>query len=440
MMAHHETRRIGRRWLVWVMTMTLAVSTGMRAYGQSSGAVGRLTLRDAVARALDREPDLRAERTEVDVARGMLAQAGLQPNPMVSVVQQQQPGGMDNQTNVTVEWPLDLFRKTGRVRLAEREVDGARLRVAERERLLVAQVREAYGKAAAAERDLEVFDDMAAAAARQFELVRGRVEDGAAPPIERDLLGVERRRIDADRLLRAAQADGTMMALKRLLGFVPTESMALQDTLESLVDASASPPPGAGETMLLQRADIREADARVRIAEAAIDRARRDGRVDVSLFGTYTRMQASFPQFGFTQGGVLQPVGDVFHYLAAGATVTVPWRNDNRGEIAAAEARRTGAETRREALELQVRTEVAIASIFDEQARDAVVVYARDIRPLARENVDVVRQTYELGRGTVADVLSEQRRYLDIERAYTDALKQAYDARTSLLSALGVQP
>ena len=71
----------------------------------------------------------------------------------------------------------------------------------------------------------------------------------------------------------------------------------------------------------------------------------------------------------------------------------------------------------------------------DERLRGAVALYAHDILPLARQNVSVVRQTYELGRGTVADVLGEQRRYLDIERAYTDALKQAYDARTSLLSA-----
>ena len=42
--------------------------------------------------------------------------------------------------------------------------------------------------------------------------------------------------------------------------------------------------------------------------------------------------------------------------------------------------------------------------------------------------------------GTVADMLGEQRRYLDIERAYTETLTHAYDARTSLLSALGVQP
>jgi outer membrane protein TolC len=49
----------------------------------------------------------------------------------------------------------------------------------------------------------------------------------------------------------------------------------------------------------------------------------------------------------------------------------------------------------------------------------------------------VVSQTYELGRLTVFDVMSEQRRYLDVERAYTQALREAYEARTALDRARG---
>ena len=201
--------------------------------------------------------------------------------------------------------------------------------------------------------------------------------------------------------------------------------------------SGVAPTPG---TVIEQRPDVRAADASVRVALSQLDRARREGRFDVSLFGSYTRMQTTFPQLGYGVDGSLQPIGDAFHYLAAGATLTIPWRNNNRGEIAAADARRRGAEARQAAIELQARSEMAVAVTLDRQARAAVALYADEIRPLARQNIEVVRRTYELGRGTVADVLGEQRRYLDVERAYTDALKQAYDARTSLLSAQGVQP
>jgi outer membrane protein TolC len=56
---------------------------------------------------------------------------------------------------------------------------------------------------------------------------------------------------------------------------------------------------------------------------------------------------------------------------------------------------------------------------------------------LARRNLDVVRQTYELGRGTLSDVLAEQRRYLEFETEYTSALREAFEARTSLEFARG---
>ena len=49
----------------------------------------------------------------------------------------------------------------------------------------------------------------------------------------------------------------------------------------------------------------------------------------------------------------------------------------------------------------------------------------------------MVSQTYELGRATVFDVLAEQRRFLELERGYTDALREAYEARQALGRALG---
>jgi outer membrane protein TolC len=36
------------------------------------------------------------------------------------------------------------------------------------------------------------------------------------------------------------------------------------------------------------------------------------------------------------------------------------------------------------------------------------------------------------------DVIEEERRYLELESAYTAALREAIDARTALLRALGV--
>jgi outer membrane protein TolC len=49
----------------------------------------------------------------------------------------------------------------------------------------------------------------------------------------------------------------------------------------------------------------------------------------------------------------------------------------------------------------------------------------------------VVRQTFELGSATVFEVIAEHRRFLELEQAYTAALREAWEARTAATRAMG---
>ena len=88
------------------------------------------------------------------------------------------------------------------------------------------------------------------------------------------------------------------------------------------------------------------------------------------------------------------------------------------------------------AVGIDLGTTNSVVSVL-EGGEPTVIANAEGSRTMARQNLDVVTQTYELGRATVFDVLNEQRRYLDLERAYTVALREAYDARTALRRAMG---
>jgi cobalt-zinc-cadmium efflux system outer membrane protein len=396
-----------------------------------------LGLNAAIARALDREPSLRAVRTDIAVARGARQQAGLRPNPTLTVERRDEPSGTDNQTSVGVQWPLDLFRRSARVETADRGLLATQFAVTDRERLLIANVRMQYGLAAAAVRDLTVADEVVATAQRQLDVVRARVDAGSTPPLERDLLDVELRRFEATRLLAVGRADVALVQLKQGLGMSPEEPLLLRETLETLVAGTTAGTAPASSASVSARPDVREAEARVTLADARIDQARREGRTDVSLYATYMRMDAGFPQQGFGPTATLERVRGQFNYVTAGATVTLPVFNRNQGQVAAAEAERAGAEARRDAAQLAARSEVAAAQARDAQAQRAVNVYTGGVRTLARQNLDVVRQTFELGRATVFDVLTEQRRYLEIEQAYTTALRDAWEARVALTRALG---
>jgi len=409
-----------------------AAQTGASFIDSATG----LTLDQAIARSLAQEPSIRAARTAIDVARGTRLQAGLRKNPSLSAELRNEPSGTDQQTMLNVEWPLDLFRREGRVGVADRELSATQLAVADRERLHIAEVRGRFGEALSAIRDLVTLDEIVETSRRQRDLLRSRVEEGASPPLERDLVEVELRRLSADRSLQLGRVERAMFELRRVLGAAPDEPLRLRETLEDLVgreSASAAVSTDPAEP----RTDVREAAARVALAEARIERAEREGRFDISLFGGYSRMDAGFPQLGLSPAGAPERVRGQFHYLTAGAMVTLPLFNRNQGEIATARAERAGATAVQETAALTAKAEVAVAQTLDQRAREAVRLYGEDARVLARQNLSVVRQSYELGRTTVYEVLAEQKRYLEIERAYTETLRAAYEARTALKRALG---
>lgn len=437
------TRRIAAMVGIGTVVLGIAVAGQVRAPQATAppafmDPVSGLTLDDAIAQALEHEPSLRATQSDVDVATGRQLQARLHPNPSVSFSQQQEPTGTDSQTRVDVQWPLDLFRKAGRVAVADREIESAKLARADRARTLIADVRMKYGEVVAAVRDLSIADELIASTTRQQALVSARVDDGTAAPLDRDRLRVELRRFEAERILQEGEAERSLAELKRLLGVLPEAPVRLRESLEELVQRDTSSPFSVdAQRALSARPDVLHAQSRVDVATAEVGRARRDGRFDVSLFGTYTRMDAGFPQRGLTPFGDLERVHGVFHYVAGGAMVTIPFQNKNQGTISAAEAERAGATARADAARLAANSEIAAARMRDEHARRALADYATEVPALARQNLDVVRQTYELGRGTFLDVLTEQQRYLDFERTYTDLLREAYEARQTLKLALG---
>jgi len=401
-----------------------------------------LSLDNAIRQALEREPTLRSVRSEVEVAQGKRLQATLRPNPTVSVEQRQEPTSPDNQTMAQVQWPLDLFRRPARVAVADRAIEVSERAVEDRTRLLIADVRGRYGDAAAAIRDLSLADDAVELISRQFDLLRQRASEGSVPVLERDELEVELRRYEADRLLASGRVEASMIALKRTMGMAVDTPVRLRDRLENLLpstvvsDSAIASSPKAN--IVADRADVRMADAEVRLAQARIDDASAQGRYDVTLFGGYMRMDTRFAQFGFSQSGPLQPVQGTFNYVSAGATVTVPFRNRNQGDIATARAEQTGAQARREATQLAAEADIASAEARDAAARRALAV-TTSVVGLAAQNLDVVRQAYELGRTTAAEVLVEQRRYLDVQRAHTETMKTSYEARVALMQARGDQ-
>ena len=402
--------------------------------GVSPVMAQELTIEQLVVIALERSPELRSARAEIAAAQAQVTQAALSPNPMLTGSRQQQVGGRDSETMIQLAWPLDWGRRPARVAAAAREADVVRASVAERERVLASAVRAQAGRLLAARRNLTIADEALTAARGLRDLLERRAAEGAVPQLEANLSALEMWRIEAERAFAAADAEVAAIDLRALAGLPADAPLALSETLEAIVRTAASsvePPPAA------PRADVLEAQARVALGEARVGAARREGALDLNLFGGYSRMRFGFGQLGLTPTGAPEPIQGVFHNVMFGTTLMLPWRNRNQGAVAAAEAERDGARELVAARALLARAEVDAAVVREREARRAVDLYAASILALAQRNNDVLLEAYELGSLPLTDLLDNQRRYLEIERAYTDTLVKAYEARVALRRARG---
>jgi cobalt-zinc-cadmium efflux system outer membrane protein len=232
----------------------------------------------------------------------------------------------------------------------------------------------------------------------------------------------------------AGTLEVSLLELRNLIGMLPEQPLRLKGDFDHLIDQLPSVSE-ATEQALRERSDLLAYKANENLAAARIEQARAAGRLDASITAGYQRMNSSFPVFGVDDRGVLQPVQDVFHFLKFGISLELPVRNKNQGAIEAALADSAAAKSRREFAELTIRREVAAAYAQYDRAVRAEEIFRIGARDPARANLEVVRQTYELGSKTLLDFIAEQRRFIELENDFIDAQLALYNARVEIAQA-----
>src|SRR5882724_2003570 len=427
----------GRAVVGLVVGIVLLLPAPSVSVGQPAGAGGEMTVDELVDQALRQNAELAAVRAEVDAAIGRLRQAGLRPNPLLDLAGQQNVSGPDNNVSVGLSVPLDLNgRKEGRVGVADRDLAMKRAQLADRERRLRAEVRMKAGEVLAAARNVQVTGKLLEVNRTGLRLLEERVRTGAIPPLEGNLMLVEVNRLDASGQVLESRLEVLRLQLRSMVGVAPESPLSVRGELEA-PDIPLDRAAGATRALAV-RPDLGAARMDVALAQARVRKEEAEGRWDASVNIGYQRQETGFGLNGITDRGATRPIQDVFHMVGGGVTITLPVRNRNQGNVQAAGAEVRAAERRREFLELQVRQEVAAAFTQHDVARRSLALYARGVRDLARQNLDVVRQSHGLGRIPLLEVIAEQRRYIEIEMGYTDALKQAWDGAVEVERALGV--
>lgn len=392
---------------------------------------------DLVRRALVSNGELAAVRLDIERARARLRQAGLRPNPSLDFEQTTgrftgAPG--ESELSVGLAVPLELGgKRRRRIELAQAEFEAAEAEVADRERRLANEVRILYVQALASIRELGTLEELNNLDLQTTRFVQARVNEGDTAPIELNQLRVEVDRLRSRRALVEGRLQAALLRLKSLTGIPPTELLRLR---EDITTPSLPAPPTSVEAAidiaLRTRPDLRLARLNEEVAQAGLRLARSQGVPDVTPFTKYSYGREVFDD---TPVGVLR---DRDKLLTFGVSIGIPIFNRNQGGKAEAAAAITQAERRRQFLEAVVRSEVESALARYEAARAAVSTFEQGVIPRSSENIRTIRAAYQIGAFSITDLLVEQRRLVDAQREFTEALAERYQALADLQAALGI--
>lgn len=406
--------------------LILILSTAVAAQDAQGSSSNEL-----VQLALASNGELVAARIEIEKARARLRQAGARPNPTLEF--EQTTGRGERETSVGIALPIEVGgKRRHRIELAQVELEAVEAEVADRERRLSAEVRIAYAEALAALRELNTMENLNQLDLQTTRFVQARVNEGESAPLELNLLRVEVDRLRSRRVMIEGRLTAALLRLQTLAGLPPDQPLRLREDFTR--PHVASPPASvdaAVEQALRSRPDLRLAKLNEEVAQAGLNLARSGGAPDVTMFGRYTTNRSTFED---TPIGMLR---DQDKLLTVGVSVGIPLFNRNQGSKAEAVASISQAKARREFLERVIRSEVSSAYARYQAAHAAVGTLEQGVIARSRENIKTIRAVYELGEIRISELINEQRRLLDSEREFTEALTEQFRALADLQAALG---
>jgi cobalt-zinc-cadmium efflux system outer membrane protein len=392
-----------------------------------------------VQTALARNADLLAVRQRITEAQGLLRQSGFRTNPSIDAsVGNGRILGSAGEREISFGYN-HVFELGGkrerRVEVSEIGVKLAQFEVADRERLLKAELRSGYAEALAAVRSLEIVDQQLQLNQETFRVTGARVQQGEAPPLDQSLIQVEVGRLQSDRILFENQLQRAIFALKPLVGINIDEPLRLTGDLR--VQPVLASQSEALAKALSERPDLQAARIEEKLRDAETRSTRAEAVPNLIASGRYTHTNSAFDQLGLTTSGATTPLRDADNILTGGISIILPFRNRNQGLIQAAIARTDAARLRRQFVEQVIAQEVRSAYSRYEATQRALIVFDQSVLNRSADNVRIIQAAFNAGELRLFDVINEQRRLTDTQRAYTDVLRQYYIAVVELERAVG---
>lgn len=385
---------------------------------------GPITLRQALALALEHHPELHAYVWEVRAAEARVLQAGLRPNPELEAEFENFAGSKDFSGTQSLESTLSLaqtFPLGGDVE-RRRELAGLQTQLVgwdyEAARLeVLSRVTERYLVLLGAQRKVDLAREELALAEQVRDATGRRIRAGDAPPIDaaRSSVPVATAQVQLKRAQRELQAARGQLAL---MWAAPAASF---DLAEGSLDSLQAPPPPEQLAALVSY--------NPQVARWAVEISARRAEAALAEAEAIPDLTA--------RAGVKYDNADDASALVVGISLPLPLFDRRQGDVLAARFGANAAAEQRRAAERRVeaalsRSYARMAGSFDE------AMAIRDIAlPPANEAFKFTRRAFESGDLALIDVLDAERTLMELRAGYLDALTNYHLAVTEIEGLIG---
>lgn len=390
----------------------------------SASAQKPLTLAEALQRASYAHPRLFISERDIAIAEARRLQAGVRPNPQVSLDIDNAFGSGDYRWLRSAEATLQFSqvfelggKRSARVAAAQGEYEAqVQQRAAVRLELL-SETTTAFIAVAGAQRRLQAYERHVVAMDRLSPLLQRRVEAGASSTadVARSQLAIDLARIDRDRArtaLNSAKRD-----LTALLGLIQPDFPSVSGDLGRI----ARPPAFAAIVLAIE--------GNPQLTRWTAIRTQRDAEV------LSARLKAVPDP---TVGVGLRHYRDTRDVaVRLGVSVPIPVNDRNRGGILEAQeaAAKTDGERRLARLTLVAMAGRAYDSMSG--ALQELETLRRSVIPNSRKAMEAVEESYVQGRLTLLDLLEAYRLVAEAEQREIDALVRFHVAVATIEGLTG---
>ena len=369
-----------------------------------------MTMDDVAQYAIKNNPEFVAQRLEERMAKGQLEKASLllKTNPTLEGAvskKERAPGEEGNRfTNYgfKLSQEFEIAGQRGvRIDIAEKEISTAVLVIKDRERLLISEVKDSFGKVLALRKKRELAQEVVRLQEELLGLTKIKFQAGEVSGLDVNLAEVEVSKAKRELLLLERECKEALLALKGLMGLNSDMSLSVEGELPSAV--TNLPDKETLRTIAFsERPDLRTVALEVRKAEAVIDLVNKEAVPNVTLAGFYDKDEQK-NEVGLT------------------ISIPLPFFDRKQGEKLEGRARAEQSRIRVDGLKRTIEREIEQACTALESAFEELSIFKKEILNKAAENLNLLNLAFKEGKIGFFEVRLAQKETVDIQFAYLDS-------------------